>query len=284
MIVIVYLALAVLSSALISVIMRLSSDRVKNNLSMLAMNYLTCMIMAGLFVGGFWKLFPQSPQLPSALGMGAVHGVLYLLSFMLFQYNVKKNGVVLSSVFMKLGLLVPMVVSILIFGEKPTLLQIVGFVVAVIAILIINFEPKKDEGKGKQGVGLVVLLLAGGAADGMSKIYEETGPRELSAQFLFYTFVVAFVLCVVLVIIRKQRIGKNEVLYGCLIGIPNFFSAKFLLASLGTVPAVIAYPTFSVATILVVTLSGVVIFRERLSLRQSMALAMILGALVMLNI
>ncbi len=284
MIVIVYLALAVLSSALISVIMRLSSDRVKNNLSMLAMNYLTCMVMAGLFVGGFGVLFPQSSKLPSALGMGAIHGVLYLLSFMLFQHNVKKNGVVLSSVFMKLGLLVPMVVSILIFGEKPTLLQIVGFVVAVIAILLINLEPQKAEEKGKQGLGLVVLLLAGGAADGMSKVYEETGPGELSSQFLFYTFVVAFVLCMLFVLISKQRVGKSEVLYGCLIGIPNFFSAKFLLASLGTVPAVIAYPTFSVATILVVTLVGVVAFKEKLNVRQGIALAMILGALVMLNI
>lgn len=277
----IYLILAILSSALISVIMRLSSDRVKNNISMLAVNYLTCMLIAGAFTG-VTSLFPRSSQLPLALGMGAVHGVLYLLSFVLFQHSVMKNGVVLSSVFIKLGLLVPLVVSIIVFGEKPTLLQIIGFVVAVGAIVLINLEPRSD--KSVAGFGLVILLLAGGAADGMSKVYEETGPKELSDQFLFYTFVVAFVLCVGLVLLRKQHVGKNELLYGFLIGIPNFFSAKFLLASLNTVPAVIAYPTFSVATILTVTLVGVVAFKERLNMRQGIALALILGALVMLNI
>ena len=46
----------------------------------------------------------------------------------------------------------------------------------------------------------------------------------------------------------------------------------------------VVYPTFSVATILVVTLAGVVFFKERLSPRRWAALAIILAALVLLNI
>ena len=73
-------------------------------------------------------------------------------------------------------------------------------------------------------------------------------------------------------------------IYGVLIGIPNFFSAKFLLKSLESVDAVIAYPTFSVATILVVTIVGVLAFKERLGKRQWAALCIILAALVLLNV
>lgn len=69
-----------------------------------------------------------------------------------------------------------------------------------------------------------------------------------------------------------------------LIGIPNFYSSKFLLWALVDVPAVIAYPVYSVGTILVVTLAGVALFRERLEKRQWLALGMILTALVFLNI
>ena len=46
-----YLFLAILSSALIAVIMRLSSGKVRANLSMLAANYLVCLLLAA--VSGF---------------------------------------------------------------------------------------------------------------------------------------------------------------------------------------------------------------------------------------
>lgn len=277
----IYLLLAIISSALVSVIMRLSTNRVRNNIGMLSMNYLTCLVIAAAF-SGVTTLFPKSTQLPQALGLGAINGALYLFSFILFQRSVKKNGVVLSSIFMKLGLLVPLVLSILVFGEAPTVLQIIGFCIAIGAIILINL--KTDASDTRMGPLLIFLLLMGGSADAMSKIYEETGPVSLSSQFLFYTFLVAFVLCIILMLIKKQRIGRNEILYGCLIGIPNFFSAKFLLLSLDTVPAVVAYPTFSVGTILVVTLVGVAVFKERLTIKQIIAACAILVALVMLNV
>jgi multidrug transporter EmrE-like cation transporter len=47
---------------------------------------------------------------------------------------------------------------------------------------------------------------------------------------------------------------------------------------------VVVYPTFSVAALLTVTLSGVAIFREHLSKTQWAALAAIIAALVFLNI
>lgn len=276
-----YLILAICSSAVISILMRLSSDKVKGNVAMLSMNYLMCMILAGAYTG-FDRLFPADGALPQTLVMGALHGILYLASFVLLQVNVKRNGVVLSATFMKLGLLVPMVLSLLVFREQPTLWQILGFCIAVFAILLINLEKGQTVMGSK--LGLLLLLVGGGCADAMSKVYEELGSAELSAQFLFYTFVVAFLLCVGLTLLKKQRWGKNEVIYGLLIGIPNFFSARFLLMALEEVKAVIAYPTYSVATILLVTLTGVLAFKERLGKRQWLALGVILVALVLLNL
>ena len=46
-----YLLLAILSSALVSVLMRLSTDKVKGNVGMLAMNYAMCMAVAGAYTG-----------------------------------------------------------------------------------------------------------------------------------------------------------------------------------------------------------------------------------------
>ena len=277
----VYLLLAIASSALVSIIMRLSTDRVTQNVGMLAMNYLTCLLMAAVYTG-FDALAPHSPSLSATVGMGAVHGALYLASFVLLQVNVQKNGVVLSATFMKLGLLVPIAVSVLFFGEKPELLQIIGFIAAIAAIVLIN--RRKDSGAVRSHAGLLLLLIGGGCADVMAKVFEELGDRTLSDQFLLYTFVFALLLCLALMLYKKQRPGVPELFWGFLIGIPNFFSAKFLLRALDSVSAVIAYPTYSVATLLVITLSGVLLFRERLGRQQWLALGIILAALCLLNL
>lgn len=275
------LILAICSSAAISILMRLSSHRIKNNVSMLAVNYLTCLVIAAAFTG-IDNFLPRDAGLPGALGMGVIHGVLYLASFVAFQRSVRISGVVLSGVFMKLGLLVPMVLSVFLFGEIPGTAQAVGFVLALAAIVLLNFE-KDDSSRGSMP-GLLGLLLLGGSADAMSKVFEELGPNHLAEPFLLYTFLVAFALCLGLVAIKKQRFTKAELLFGFLIGIPNFFSARFLLGALETLDAVIVYPTYSVATMLLITLAGTAFFREKLQKRQWIALAMILAALALLNL
>ena len=277
----IYLLLAIVSSTLVSVIMRLSTDRVRQNVAMLAMNSLMCTLLAVGYTG-VGSLLPASSALGQTLGMGAVHGALYLAGFVLLQFNVRQNGVVLSATFMKLGLLVPMAVSILAFGEQPEVLQIVGFVLAVAAIVLIN--QNKEGGAVRSGGSLLLLLLCGGCGDVMAKVFEELGEAALEQQFLLYTFVSALILCLALMLCKKQRPGVPEVLFGALIGIPNFFSAKFLLRALESVPAVIAYPTYSVATLLIITMTGVLLFREKLEKRQWCALGIILLALALLNL
>lgn len=277
----IYLILAILSSALVSIIMRLSEKHVSGNVGMLAVNYLMCIAIAGIG-SGIGNLFPQVEGFGFTLGLGLFNGLLYLAGFVLLQINVKRNGVVMSSTFMKLGVLVPMVISIGIFGEKPEIFQIFGFLLAVAAIILINFEKEQTTMEFK--TGLILLLLAGGGGDAMSKVYEVLGNPALSEQFLLYTFGSALILCVGLMIYKKEKLGIKEILFGLLIGIPNFYSAKFLLKALGSVPAVITYPTYSIATIVVVSLTGVIFFKEKVGKRQKIAMGIIFVALALLNI
>ena len=274
-----YLLLAITGSAMISILLRISSGKIKEGCSMLAFNYLTCTIL-GMAYAGFTPGIAQNPGFPAALGLGIVNGILLLVSFILMQSSVRKNGVVLTSIFTKLGLLVPVVLSVVVFREMPTWVQVIGFCIAIAAIIVINLQ--KDTGRFDWS--LIILLLLAGGTDAMAKIYEALGSADLTDPYLLYSFGAAFVLCVSVVIAKKELPGFREFLFGTLIGIPNFLSSKFLLSALATVPAVVAYPTFSVATLLVITLTGVLAFREKLKAHQWAALAAILVALVMLNI
>ena len=275
------LLLAIVSSALVSITMRFSESKIKNNTAMLAVNYIMCALLAWAYTG-FGSFFPDEMGQHTTSGFGFLNGILYLAGFVLLQRNIRENGVVLSATFIKLGLLVSMVVSVVFFGERPELWQWAGFLLAVAAIVLMNYRP--GEGKAGNMLSLLLLLLAGGGGDAMSKIFEELGNPAFSDHFLLLTFLTALGLCLVLFGISKTPAGIWEAVFGLLIGIPNFFSAKFLLAALKDVAAVIVYPVYSVATILAVTVTGVLVFREKLEKRQWMALAMILVALVLLNV
>ena len=244
----IYLILAIICSVAITIIMRISTDRVKGNRSMLAMNYVMCFAL-GIANTGLDALFPSSPALGATIGFGAVNGALFLGGFAMLQFCIKRSGMVLSSLFMKLGLLVPMVISIVLFRESPSIPQWIGFVLAIAAIILINSGSDTKEKGGRFGLSLIALLLLGGSCDGTNKIFEELFPAELSAQFLLYTFAFALIYCLVLVIKDREKPGKAEVFFGLLIGIPNYYCSRFLLLSLSYVPAVIVYPSFSVATI-----------------------------------
>lgn len=275
------LFLGILGSSMLSIFMRLSERKITNNIAMLAMNYLTCSLL-GLAYAVISGPVAIGPRLHLTAGMGVLNGIFFLSSFVLFQTSVRRNGVVLSSTFMKLGLLVTMVISICVYREMPDGLQILGFLLALCAIVLINY--RREENASGFRWGLIALLLLSGMGDAMAKIFEESGLNGMADWFLLFTFATALPFALLLMAVKGQRIGKWEILFGAAIGIPNFFSSKLLLQALETIPAVVVYPVYNVGVILVVTVTGVLLFRERLSRRQMVGLGLILGALVLLNI
>ena len=302
----IYLIPALCSSALISILMRLGEGRIRNNISLLSVNYLICLLLSMAFSMGSGSFIVPLDTGRAAIVLGAISGVFYFGSFLLYQINIFRNGVTMSSAFMKLGVLMPVMLAVVIFGERPGIGQIAGICLAVTAILIISLpqpdpedaktdgeaaqrdpEDAKTAGETVQTVTaprlLILLLLIGGSGDAMSKFYEELGRPEYNSQYLLYTFIVAFIFCTIAALMRGQKFTAPDVLFGCLVGVPNYFSARFLLLSLSTVPAVIAYPVFSVGTIVLTGAAGVFFFHEKMTARQWAALAVIIGSLILLN-
>lgn len=275
----VFLILAILSSSLVSVIMRLSEKYSRNNLSLLASNYFVCGLLGALYSGAN-RLFPAQDGLTQTLMLGLVGGALFLASFALLQWNIGKNGVLLPTTFMKLGIIIPTLLSIFVFGEQPRLVQIIGILLAIFAIIIMNGGGKTAV---KSTLSLLLLLVTTGFSNAMSKIFEEVGHPAFSNHFLFYIFTTAFILCVGLCILKGQKVIPADVIFGAIIGIPNYFSTRFMLQALAQIPATVAYPSYSVASIVLVALVGVVCFKEKIVRRRLIALGLILVALAMLN-
>lgn len=277
----IYLILGIFCSAMVAISMRIAQPRVNYSNGFLAVNYLICSLFAlVLTLPSLHDITWQKIAFPVSLGF--FESFVYFFGFVIMQWNIRQNGVVLSSAFMKLGILVPTVLSVIWFKEIPTVLQVIGFLIALAAIIIINYQ--KGFKFSRSSWLLIVLLLFGGAGDGMSKVYEFYGDAVFENLFLFVTFLGALLQCLIYLICKKERIGWKELGYGTLLGVPNYLSTLFLLKSLSSVPAVIAFPTYSVGVILVVAVTGIVIFREKLEKKQIFGGILICIALALLNL
>ena len=251
---------------------------------MFLVNYAVCSCLARAYMGN-QRLFVGGTGIGFAIVIGAFSGIMYLLNFELFQYNIQKNGMVLASTFMKLGVLVPIVLAIAIFREKPAVLQLVGFMTAIAAIIVINgYSPNHKENAGSGRSWLIILLLISGLTDSLANIYNEQGKAELKNHYLFFTFAAACLLCIIIMIVKKQTLTFMGAIWGVLIGIPNYFSSRCLLYSLEELPAIIVYPVYNTATILMISVIGILIFKEQLEMRKRWGLALIIISLVLINL
>ena len=277
-----FLILAVLASSVLAIVLKYLGSGY--GYGVYFFNYVTCAVLA--FVTMEKKSLWNGDPLP--LWLGAVSGFLYLAALIVYAHSIRKNGAVLSSVFTRLGVLVPIFVSVVLFGERPTPLQGLGILVAVLAAVVMNGLPKKGQDQGvTPGVAIVPLLLAllfNGASDSMSKIFTQLGSRQDDGLFVFYIFLFAGIFTLILLLREKQKPTRRDVLLGILVGVPNFFSSRLLLAALTELPAFLVYPSYSVGAILVISAASFILFRERLNRRQLGAVGMILGALVLLNL
>lgn len=277
-----YLVLSIVASSMLTLVMRHSEGRMKSKTGMLAANYVICMLLAAIFIGP-GNLLPKTEGIGPVLGMGAINGFFYMISLVIMQQNIKRNGVVLPSVFSRLGgLVVPLGVAIVLFSEIPKTTQTIGSVLALLSILVISYEKQQTKAGAKWL--LFLMFITDGMAAVMSKVFEQTANQVLADHFLLYTFAAALILCIAVILYNKEKIGLIDVIYGICVGVPNFFASRFMLQALVELPAVVVYPIRGVGGIVLIALVGVLFFKEKLKKHQWLAMIVVLAAVALLNL
>ncbi|MFR8672754.1 MAG: hypothetical protein ACLVFI_09160 [Christensenellales bacterium] len=278
----IYLALAILCSSGVSLSIRYAEQHSGRMKSVTVVNYIASVFWCFYFLPDK-HLYPAADGQAFVLVLSIINGCLYLGTLLLQQVNIRKNGTTISASFSHMGVLVPTVLSIFLFGEYPGRLQWVGVALALAAILILNIQGRADKEKANSKIWLVFLLISGGCADMMSKIFERYGNHRYESHFLFYTFVVALFLSAVWIVYTKEWPSYREVLYGLVMGSFNYLSTMFLLKSVLRLPAFLVYPVYSVGVILFVNVVNFLFLKERLQKKDCVAMACISAALVLMG-
>lgn len=284
-----YLILAILSSAAMAIVMKIFPIRQGNRYGIILGNYLTCIVTAFLMIPDRSVIAQTDTR---TLVCGIIGGFLFVIALVTMQSSISYCGAILTSAFSKLGLIVPLVLSIAFWGERPGVWQAAGLLLVFAAVWLISDRQKTGQ-EGEDGVRprmfwLIAVLFFFGTADAMAKVFEQVGKREMDGVYFLILFITAAVLAVFLLLREMKKTGAKpvpkEVAAGIAVGIPNYFSSALLLKALTGLPAIVVYPCFSVGTILIVTLVSAVFFKEWLDSRKIAGLVLVLAALILLNL
>lgn len=297
--------LSILCSSLIAIVFKFSEGRESNRYMVTSINYLSGMMASIIMMGSlnifhinWFSMFMQefnqvliSGQLFSKEGTGAlaiilgiITGILYFLSFILYQKSVGNNGVSVSATFMKLGVLIPTILSVILLGETIELLPILGIILSIIAIIVINLNNKEEQKvKDTMKVDLILLFILAGGGDFVTKLFQNFGMVQYKNLYLFYTFLTGFTISLIMLIIKNRKVKLIDMCFGVMVGIPNVLMPSFLIKGLEEVRAVIAFPMVSAGTILITNFCGVIFFKEKLGKKEITAIVLTIIAIILMS-
>jgi multidrug transporter EmrE-like cation transporter len=305
----VYLLLAILCSSSIALILKHSENRRMNRLAVTTSNYFTAFMVSLVIIilrpsvsldisqislpsfrNDFYNvvikgsgLFSEGSSLIWAVTLGLVTGIFFFLSFIYYQKSVNENGASLSGTFGKLGILIPMLSSILIWKEIPNTLQWLGIILAIASILMVNLS-FNSKTPAKINLTLILLFLFGGIAEFQNKLFQKYAIIEYKDIFLFFVFFMAFLISLVYTIKSGKEVKAGDIFTGLLVGIPNLFSSYFLILALGQIPTSAAFPAYSAGSIVFISIGSLLLYKERLTLKNKFAIFLVIISLILINL
>ena len=281
-----FLLLATLASAGNGLTMKFAGSRSDNKWSLLFFNYLAATVLSAL--SAMRSGLAVAEVAPRVWALGLVTGVLFITTFALLQLNVRMNGATISSSLARMGAVIPMLLSIALFAEYPSPAGALGIVVAIAATVLIAFQKKESNDADARATSaralLIPMVLAGGVADTMPKIFESTGNPAHEEAFILTTFATALVICLVMLLRAHERPALVDIACGTMLGIFNFFSTDLMLRALMELPAYVVYTGFSMGVVLVTFVANSLVMHEKLTRRDRMAISLVILALALINL
>ena len=229
-----------------------------------------------------------------ALLIYAISGISTSVFVVTWLVAVRTSAYMLMDVFLMLGVVVPMSLGSLCYGETIHWNQWVGLLVLLIATLILC---SYNNGiKEKLTVKGFVILLISGVANGITgfsqKMFQKEAIDAAVSVFNFYTYVFsAASLGLVLLFVKRpaQQWGKPSAIgsvfgYVAVMAISLFLNSYFMTMAAAGIPSAQLYPLDRGASIILSALMSAVFFREKLTVKAIVGLVLAFVGLLIINL
>lgn len=244
-----------------------------NNLQAIIVNYITagvCGLLQAYFNGSkieFSEMISSDYTIPAL-----VIGFMFIFIFNLIAFGTQKIGLAITTVANKMSLVIPVFVSIWLFGDKLGIIKVIGVILAVIAIYFSSTEGGKLNFNKKYLWLIFTIFFGQGIADSALKwaqvnAVDDTNTGAFFATtFLFASFMGSLFLLYEL-ISGKSKIKFKNIVAGIMLGLPNYYTLYFFMRALegGVLESSQIFPIVNMGVITLTAMLGVILFREKLS-------------------
>lgn len=239
--------------------------------------------------GGFVLPALSSPALPILI----IAGIFNAAQVVFWLLSVQRSAVTLTDVFATLGLIIPMIVCRILFGEPIRPIQWAGYLVLCAAALIMCSYSVSLK-KKKMSLTDISLLVAFGASIGISDLTQKLFLNYCSGYsgdvYNFYTFLfAALTAAIVLLFVRRKPdeepcpLGKVWH-YVVIMAVSLFLVVWCKTSAAAVLPAVQVYPIFQGGVLISMALVAAVFFGEKITRRCVIGMAMTFAAMLMMNL
>lgn len=267
------LALSILVSSLIFVAFKYFEVFKIRTLIAIITNYITACVLGLILYQGEVDLQGLVRE-PWAWGPMAM-GVLFICIFNLMALTSQRAGVSVASVATKMSLVIPVLLGVVLYGERLSAVQLVGILFALAAVFLASLKEEQIHIRSRDLLLPVLVFLGSGAIDASIKYFEEKHLEDQEIPlFSAMVFGCAALTGLIFVAFRSLKtplkVDYRDVLGGISLGIPNFFSIYFLIRALRweQFNSAATFTLNNVGVVLLSTLFGILLFRERLSTKN----------------
>lgn len=191
-------------------------------------------------------------------------GVFFIVMFNIMALTTQKLGVTIGSLASKMSLIIPVIFALVFQGDSWTIIKSVGIIIALLSVYL---TVKKGRAKKGPIYLAIVLFIGAGLLDTLLSHIQFTYLHTQAAKDYFTStvFLVAFGVGILLLLIKKHSFRKRNIIFGILLGIPNYLSILFVLKSLNQMDASIVFPVLNIGVVVFSALIGWGYYKERLS-------------------
>ena len=277
----VFLILSIICSVSVGAIFKLARRYSINNSQIVAANYIFALVLCYFFFSP--NLADVGIEAPWKIYLSL--GILLPTIFLFLALSIKEVGIVKTDVAQRLSLFIPILAAWLLFGENFNGLKITAFGIAFPALLLILNKP--SENTKNNWMYPAIVLMGFGVIDILFKQIAlfTTLPYTTS---LFVVFGLALMLMTAVagyeIGFKKAKIHYRNLLFGSLVGVFNFGNILFYLKAhqfFAENPSTV-FAGMNMGVILVGSLTGVFIFKEKLSKMNYLGLFLALVAIVLI--
>ena len=278
----VYVASGIVSITSINIVNRFAINSIKTRWGLIAANYLVALALsAAMFI--FNGLRPASIF---TLALGIVTGFLYISGMYLGITTIRSRGASISVSVSQLSVVIPVGLSVAIFGESLRTNQIIGVVVAIVSLPLLTARI----GSGLNGsldretlLLIVAQIIVQGFAQFSSKILVTTGLGVERDAFFLAVFLSATLTTIPIAFRHRTLIMKKDLSYGGVVGFCNIGGNLSILLALTALPGAIVFTLVSSGGLLFVTIFAWFFFKEQISRVNAIGITLTLAAVLLIN-